>query len=92
MLIGRPGCAKRPSGFGFGRMASAIGSILPARCLASEIASKQTSTDRIAAAHTASAMQPAQVRFQRPPVPLKRVTDNGAMSMRQNAAGAAPIA
>jgi len=37
-------------------------------------------------------MQPALVQFQRPFAPLNRVTDNGAISMRQNECGAASIA
>jgi hypothetical protein len=37
-------------------------------------------------------MQPDDVRFHRLLSPLKRVTDSGAMSMRQNDCGGAPIA
>jgi hypothetical protein len=35
--------------------------------------------------------QPADTRFQRPSLPLRRVTDNGATSMRQNDFGGAPV-
>src|ERR1700722_7184710 len=38
------------------------------------------------------AVQPADERFQPPPPPLNRVSDNGAMSIRQNADGGASIA
>ena len=37
-------------------------------------------------------MQPVAARFQRPWEPLKRVTDRGVMSMRQNDDGGAPMA